>query len=131
MKNYSDPFLTKKVDKKGYYGNEFLDVAWDCMEVSQMTLFTTTKVDLYSFGFVLWMVKDTLQAYEDFKNKQKSVWSNVFPYVKVCIFWKCIQYTIHWDKTQILKKLSFGQNKRYKKCFLFSFANFNSSQFYF
>ena len=26
-----------------------------------------------------------------------------FWYVKVCIFWKCIWYTIHWDKTQIFK----------------------------
>ena len=24
-------------------------------------------------------------------------------YVKVCIFWRSIQYTIHWDKTQMLK----------------------------
>ena len=24
--------------------------------------------------------------------------------MKVCIFWKCIDYIIHWDKTQILKK---------------------------
>ena len=31
--------------------------------------------------------KDTLEAFRDFKNKQKSVWSNVFGYVKVCIFW--------------------------------------------
>ena len=38
------------------------------------------------------------------KRSNKSVWSNVFWYVKVFIFWKCIQYTIHWDKTQILKK---------------------------
>ena len=38
------------------------------------------------------------------ETSNKSVWSNVFWYVKVCIFWKCIQYTIHWDKTQILKK---------------------------
>ena len=38
-----------------------------------------------------------------FKIGSKSVWSNVFCYVKVCIFWKCIQYTIHWDKTQMLK----------------------------
>ena len=38
------------------------------------------------------------------ETNDKSVWSNVFWYVKVCIFWKCIQYTIHWDKTQILKK---------------------------
>ena len=29
---------------------------------------------------------------------------NVFWYVKVCIFWKCIQYIIHWDKTQIINK---------------------------
>ena len=39
------------------------------------------------------ILKDTLKAF--IKNKQKNVWSNVFWYVKVCIFWKCIQYTIH------------------------------------
>ena len=55
----------------------------------------------------------------------RSVWTNVFWYVKVYMFWKCIQYTIHWDKTQT----PFGQNKRYKKCPLFSFAR--SSPFYF
>ena len=33
----------------------------------------------------------------------KSVQSNVFWYAKVYIFWKCIQYTIHSDKTQISK----------------------------
>ena len=40
------------------------------------------------------------------KTSNKSVSSNVFWYVKVCIFWKwkCIQYTINWDKTQMLKK---------------------------
>ena len=27
-----------------------------------------------------------------------------FLYINVCLFWKCIQYTIHWDKTKILKK---------------------------
>ena len=35
---------------------------------------------------------------------KKSVWSNVFWYVKVYIFWKCIQYTIHWAESQMLKK---------------------------
>ena len=39
------------------------------------------------------------------KTTNKSVWRNAFWYVEVCIFWKCIQYTIHWDKTQILKKI--------------------------
>ena len=38
------------------------------------------------------------------ETSNKSVWSNVFWYVQLCIFWKCIQYTIHWNKTQILKK---------------------------
>ena len=41
-------------------------------------------------------VKDTLKAFDGF--------CNVFWYIKVCIFWKCIQYTMHWDKTQMLKK---------------------------
>ena len=57
-------------------------------------------MELLDFGFL----KDTLKAFDDFKNKQKSVWSNVFRYAKVCIFWKCFQYTIHWDKTKMLKK---------------------------
>ena len=51
-----------------------------------------------------WQPKDTLKALDDFKNKQKSVWTNVFWYVIICIFWKCIQYTSHWDQTQMLKK---------------------------
>ena len=38
------------------------------------------------------------------KTSNKSVWSNVFWYVKVYIFWKSIQYTIPWDKTQKFKK---------------------------
>ena len=78
---------------------------------------------------VKYIFTDTLKALGEFKNQQKSVWSKV--YVKLCIFWKCIQYTMHWDKTQILKKIFFGQNKRYKKCLLFYFASPNSSQFYF
>ena len=43
-----------------------------------------------------------LKAFDDLKNKQKSAWSNIFWYLKICIFWKCIQYTIHWDKTHML-----------------------------
>ena len=38
------------------------------------------------------------------KISNKSARDNIFLYVNVCIFWKCIQYTIHWDKTQMLKK---------------------------
>ena len=35
------------------------------------------------------LFKDTLKAFNDLKNKHKTVWSNMFWYVKVCIFWKC------------------------------------------
>ena len=38
----------------------------------------------------------------------KGIWSNVFRYIKVRIFWKFVQYTIHWDKTQMLQKFIFG-----------------------
>ena len=38
------------------------------------------------------------------KTGNKSVWNNVFWYIKVRIFWKCTQYTTHWDKTNMLKK---------------------------
>ena len=48
--------------------------------------------------------KDTQKAFDNFKNKQRNVWSNAFWYVKVCIFWKYIQYNV--------KKTSFRQNKR-------------------
>ena len=40
-------------------------------------------------------VKYTLKLSTIFKTSNKSVWSNVFWYVKVCIFWKCIQYPMH------------------------------------
>ena len=38
------------------------------------------------------------------KTSNKSVWSIVFWYVKVYIFWKFNQSTIHRDKTQMLTK---------------------------
>ena len=52
------------------------------------------------------------------KTRNKSAWSNVFSYVKIWIFWKCIQYSIHWDKTHILKKSPLD-NKRYKNALFF------------
>ena len=52
----------------------------------------------------IYTFKDTLMVFDNFKNKLKSVLSNVFWYVKIYIFWKCIQYTLHWDKAQMLKE---------------------------
>ena len=53
------------------------------------------------------------------KTSNKSVQSNAFWYVKVCILWKCIQYTIHWDKTQILNKFSLDKINGTKNALFF------------
>ena len=64
--------------------------------------------------------KDTLNAFDDFKSKQqKCINSDVFWYVKVCIFWNRIKYTIHWDKTQILKKFPSDKINGTKNALLF------------
>ena len=75
-----------------------------------------------SISFREVFVKDTLNAFDDFKNKQKSIWSNVFWYVKVWIFWRCIQYTIHWDKTQMLKQIPSDKINGTKNDLFFSWA---------
>ena len=59
------------------------------------------------------LLRDTVKAFDDFKNKQNSVWSNV------CIFWKCIQYTIHSDKTKMLKEFSSDKTKGTKNALFF------------
>ena len=55
------------------------------------------------------LLQDTLKALNNFKNKQQKCTGNVLCYVKLCIFWKYIQYTINWDKTQISKKIPRGK----------------------
>ena len=66
-------------------------------------------------------IKDTIiwRLSAILRTSNKSVWNSVFWYVKVCIFWRCIQYTIHWDKTQILKKIAFGKINVTKSALIF------------
>lgn len=45
--------------------------------------------------------------------------SNVFWYVSEFIYWKCIEHTTHWNKTQMSK------NKCYRKCPHLSFAGYS------
>ena len=59
-------------------------------------------------------LKYLLTIHWRFSTTLKSAWRNVFWYVKVHIFQNYIQYTIHWNKTQNVKKTLFGQNKQYK-----------------
>ena len=64
------------------------------------------------------------------KTSNKSLWGNVFWYVKVHIFWKFIKHTIHWDKMEMLKQFPLDKINVTRNAF-FSFASSNSSQFYF
>ena len=50
-------------------------------------------------------LKDTTEAFDDFKNKQKEWMNKCSWYLKVHIFWKFVKHIMHWDKTQILKKI--------------------------
>ena len=54
-------------------------------------------------------LSSNLGTFGDFKNKEKSVWRKVLWYVKVRIFWKIIQYSMHWDKIETLQKFSKGK----------------------
>ena len=63
--------------------------------------------------------KDTLKAFGDFYKNQQGVWSNVFWYIKVCASWNFIQYTVHWDKTQMLKIFPSDKKKNGTKNGLF------------
>ena len=60
-------------------------------------------------------LEDTLKAFDSFKSKQKSVWSNAFWYVKVYIFWKFIQHSIHSDEIQTLQKFPLSKINVRKK----------------
>ena len=68
---------------------------------------------------------DTPKALDDFKDKQKSAWSNVFWYVNVFLFFKFIQYTIHWDKTQMLEQFPLDKINSTKNALLIYSFNFN------
>ena len=61
----------------------------------------------------------TLKLFDDFKNKQKSVRSNGFWYIKVCIFWKCIQCTVHWHTSQMSEKFPSDKINGTKNAFFF------------
>ena len=67
--------------------------------------FDVCSSDIYDSYFFYFQTFSELRIHWRLSTIIKSVWSNVFWYVKVCIFLKCIQYTIRWDKTQMFKKL--------------------------
>ena len=85
-------------------------------------------VDLLRHLRILWRLSMIWKTSK--KGIKKKI--NVLWFVKVYLYSESSFNTlyIYWDKKNV-KKVSFGQNKRYKKCCLFSFASSSSSQFYF
>ena len=90
--------------------------------IETLQVWSSTDLQKKDHVRIKWL-KDTPKAFVIFRNKQQKCmkW-----YVKVCIFWKCIQYTIHWDKLQILKQFPSDKTNGTKNA-LFSVANSNSS----
>ena len=57
------------------------------------------------------------------KAVRKEVYEVIFWYLKVFLFWKCIQYTIHYGKTEMLSKFpSIKTNRTKNALFLLSQA---------
>ena len=100
--------------------NLWMDLAWLCKTYKNLFL----RIHLFL------RIQFVLKAFDDFKNKQKCVWSYDFWYAKVCIFLNCIQYTIHQDKTHILKKIPSNKINGTKNV-LFFISRGLSHQFYF
>ena len=62
-----------------------IDPMCTCGFEPETTLHYLLQCNLYSTQR-LKLLKDTLKAFNDFKNKQKNVWSNAFLYVKVEVY---------------------------------------------
>ena len=91
----TNPYFRKKRTNL-FFGTE-------CAIIKVIAFWNFTK---FSYRFDLSRAKRSLllMIHGRLSTILKTSRSNVFRYVKVCIFWEFIQYTIHWDKTQILKK---------------------------
>ena len=90
-------------------------VAWLTQFASEWLFFNLhlrwTKCTVYLR--IHWRLSTILET------SNKSVWSYGFWYVKVCVFWNRIQYTIHWDKIQILQQFPSDKTNGTKTAFFF------------
>ena len=79
-------------------------------------------------SFNIFWFQDALKAFYNFKTKF-DMWKYMICKSIYILKVNSIHYTLR--KNTIVKSISFGQDKRYKKYTVFSFAIYNSPQFYF
>ena len=95
-------FLIKNDCKTPFYQKDFYDKINLTLFYFYVTLWSSSRNGIW---WHYWF-KDTLKAFSNFINKQKSVWNNVFWYVKICISWN-------------FKKSFFGQKNVTKNSIFF------------
>ena len=87
-----------------------------CNEINHIIYYTATTYEVHTFKNK--NKRKSLRIHQRLstilKTSKKEYEVMFFDILSIYIL-KCIQYTIDWGKTQMLKN-SLGQNKRYKKC---------------
>ena len=87
-----------------------------CNEINHIIYYTATTYEVHTFKNK--NQRKSLRIHQRLstilKTSKKEYEVMFFDILSIYIL-KCIQYTIDWGKTQMLKN-SLGQNKRYKKC---------------
>ena len=66
-----------------FFGNSISSSSARISFISILYYYTINIFQKVNYKFLFFLIKDTLKGFDDFKNKQKSVWSNVFWYVKI------------------------------------------------
>ena len=118
LRNFAKPVPLQFYQKRDSGTGVFL---WILPNFSEHIFYITPLDDCF------WkrMFQRHTKAVWQFSKQAKDRLINPFWFVKVCLFWKFIQYSMHWDKTNI-KEISSWQTKRcYKKCTTLSFTSSN------
>ena len=87
------------------FGWLFDDAMFDCLLDELILGFSYSDLAWETGGFELPSTITLVLQANRLTKCANHQWSNALWYVKVYIFWKCIQYIIHWDKTKMLKNV--------------------------
>ena len=84
------------------------------LQMAVSNIYLHQKQKYLEADYSVWHILNMSFEYFKFKYTLKSFnqffYNNIFWHVNVYIFWKFVEYTLHWDKKQISKNISLGQN---------------------